>query len=113
VPAIPAVPPVDMPDTQDPQDQDLPPPLPVQSRAGVHAKAHSSAATRATFGDLDVDHDGRISIDEADDDEGIAGGFADMDANDDGYVSAVEYRLSMKGMLPEHGNDMDDDADQD
>ena len=60
IPATPAVPPVDLPDTdlpdtQDPQDQDLPPPLPVQAQADVHARAHSSVATRATFGEFDVD----------------------------------------------------------
>ena len=114
IPATPAVPPVDLPDTdlpdtQDPQDQDLPPPLPVQAQADVHARAHSSVATRATFGEFDVDHDGRISIGEAEDDEGLSSGFSNMDANDDGFVSAVEYRLAMKGMLPQQGDDSDED----
>jgi Ca2+-binding EF-hand superfamily protein len=89
--------------------QDVPP---VQSQAGVHAQAHSAAATRATFAEIDTDHDGRISIDEAGDDETLASGFVDLDADNDGYVTDAEYRAGMKAEMPHGATDDDGDVDE-
>ena len=69
----------------------------------------ASGAQWATFDEFDADHDGRISIGEAEDDEGLSSGFSNIDANDDGFVSAVEYRLAMKGMLPQQDDGSDED----
>ena len=91
--------------------QDLPPPLPEKSQGGVHAQAHSMAATRTTFAEFDLDHDGQISIEEAGDDEMLADGFAELDADNDGYVTDTEYRTGMKAQMPQH-DDADDDGDQ-
>lgn len=94
------------------KDKDVPPMPPVQSQAGVHAQAHSSAATRATFAEIDTDHDGRISIDEAGDDETLASGFVDLDADNDGYVTDAEYRAGMKAEMPQD-DDGGDESDGD
>lgn len=64
-----------------------------------HAAAHSAVAVRATWAELDVDGDGRISLLEADTDAGFEAGFDDLDADGDGFVTEAEFRAEAKADL--------------
>lgn len=80
----------DMDDDMDDADAGM------QARGGVQAAAHSTAAQRQAFADLDVDADGRISAVEADADAAFGLDFDEMDTDDDGFVSDAEYRAFAK-----------------
>ena len=69
----------------------------MDAKGATHAATHSAVATRATFGTLDTDHDGRISATEASSDSGFNFSGADSDA--DGFVSDAEYRTWAKANM--------------
>jgi hypothetical protein len=56
--------------------------------------ATNSTTTRGTFRSIDEDGDGRISRTEASSDDALGRGFAQADANGDGYVDNAEYARS-------------------
>jgi hypothetical protein len=64
----------------------------MQAQGGVNAAAHSTAAQRDVWTRLDADADGQISAVEADADAAFGLDFDDMDTDDDGFVSDMEYR---------------------
>jgi hypothetical protein len=68
----------------------------MQSQGGVNAAAPSTAAQRDAWTRLDTDADGRISPVEADADSAFGLDFDDMDTDDDGFVSDMEYRVFAK-----------------
>ena len=69
------------------------------ARGAASAAVHSTAATRGTWADLDVDADGRISLDEATVDAGFDAAFGEMDTDADGFVSEAEYRAYAQARL--------------
>lgn len=64
----------------------------VDPKVGVDAAVHSKVALRDAWARLDVDADGRVSLEEADADAGLFDAFARIDADGDGFVSDAEYR---------------------
>jgi hypothetical protein len=61
------------------------------AKGATHAAANASVAQRDLWARLDADHDGRISLAEADSDDAFGLKFGDLDTDDDGFVSQVEY----------------------
>ena len=92
-------PPADVDAMQGDAMQDQPPQtaLDAQVKGATHAQAHSAVATRAVFGKLDADGDGKISATEAGTDTSLD--FAAMDSDGDGFVTDAEYRASAKGAM--------------
>ena len=92
-------PPADVDAMQGDAMQDQPPQtaLDAQVKGATHAQAHSAVATRAVFGKLDADGDGKISATEAGTDTSLD--FAAMDSDSDGFVTDAEYRASAKGAM--------------
>ena len=66
--------------------------LEVTAQGGANAAAHSDVAQRDAWARLDVDADGRISLEEAEDDDMILDMFEAIDTDGDGFVSDAEYR---------------------
>lgn len=91
----PAAPPADATDFKEARDA-AKAPTAMQSQGAANAAAHSSVAQRDTWARLDADADGRISPVEADADATFGVDFDDMDTDDDGFVSDVEYRAFAK-----------------
>jgi hypothetical protein len=93
-------PPADVDGMQGDAMEDAQPPqtaLDAQVKGATHAQAHSAVATRAVFGKLDADGDGKISATEAGTDTSLD--FAAMDSDGDGFVTDAEYRTSAKGAM--------------
>jgi Ca2+-binding EF-hand superfamily protein len=65
-------------------------------QGAANAAGHSMVAARSVMAALDADGDGRISAGEAAADADFNLRFADLDDNDDGYVSLDEYRLGVR-----------------
>ena len=64
----------------------------VELRGEARAAAHSEVAVRDAWARLDVDADGRVSLEEADADDMFLDAFTRIDADGDGFVSDAEYR---------------------
>jgi len=74
------------------QGDDMPPAPPAPSQGAQNAAAHSSIVQREAWSRLDTDGDGRISSVEASMDPEFSTHLDTMDADDDGFVTDVEYR---------------------
>jgi hypothetical protein len=61
------------------------------AQGASHAAVNASVAQRDLWARLDADHDGRISPTEADSDSAFGLKFDDLDTDDDGFVTQVEY----------------------
>lgn len=68
----------------------------VEVTAQANAAVHSEAAQRDAWVRLDVDADGRISLDEAASDDMLSDMFERVDADGDGFVSDAEYRAHLQ-----------------
>lgn len=73
--------------------------------ATVSAQSAPAAAKGpAWLGDLDINHDGRISAQEAAAVPAIAKGFAVVDANKDGFITMSEVRLTWRAAMTQQAN---------
>lgn len=78
--------------------------LPIALLVAVLAlPALAQRATGKSFDDLDVDHDGRISLAEAEKDADLSRAFVTADRNKDGYLSSEEFRNLGQSLTPEAG----------
>lgn len=66
------------------------------TEGAANAAGHSMVAARSVIAGLDADGDGRISAEEAGADADFNLRFAELDRDDDGYVSLDEYRLGVR-----------------
>lgn len=73
-----------------------PKPPPATAQGAANAAAHSSIVQREKWAQLDVNGDGRISGSEGQVDADFKANFEMMDANDDGFVTDVEFRAQAK-----------------
>lgn len=85
--------------TEQVKDTTMPPPSPPKSQGAAHAAANSSVVQRDLWAKLDIDGDGKISTTEAAADVDFNGSFTTMDADNDGFVTATEYRAGAKSEL--------------
>jgi Ca2+-binding EF-hand superfamily protein len=60
--------------------------------SGEHAADHSQAAMTSVWSNFDQDDDGKLSATEVEADANLKVSFADMDGDDDGFVTQDEYR---------------------
>lgn len=58
-----------------------------------------------TFDTLDIDKDGRISKQEADENKAFATGFGEIDTDRDGFVSKEELAMAMKAAQDKQAKD--------
>jgi Ca2+-binding EF-hand superfamily protein len=58
-----------------------------------------------TFDTLDIDKDGRISKQEADENKAFATGFGEIDTDKDGFVSKEELAMAMKAAQDNQAKD--------
>lgn len=58
-----------------------------------------------TFDTLDIDKDGRISKQEADENKAFATGFVEIDTDRDGFVSKEELAMAMKAAQDKQAKD--------
>lgn len=87
-----------------------PKPPPVNAQGAAKAAGHSSSIRqRDKWAQLDVNGDGRISGTEGQVDADFKANFEMMDANDDGFVTDVEFRAQAKA---EHDEREERDKDQ-
>jgi len=66
--------------------------------------APAAAKGPAWVGDLDTNHDGRISAQEAAAVPAIAKGFAAVDANKDGFITMSEIRMMWRAQMMQEAN---------
>ncbi len=87
-----------------------PPPPPLQSRGATPAAGHADVVQRDVWSRLDVDGDGRISVEEGRVDADFGANFEMIDGDGDGFVTDAEFRANAR--LDDDADDMDD-ADDD